>query len=176
MPWSSLRSLILSALLGSFAFGLTGAPARAESTLVLTPSAGIENGGPAFGINLRDFFLPNLAWEIDGGYGLSLCQDCQLSETTLTGNLVYEIHPFESLSFFLVAGGGVGFLDLSSPQSGRATLGLVDAGLGSRLFLTSHLSLTLEDRWFIPISGALPGVQSGSLTADRIFLGVSTAF
>ena len=176
MPSSSLRSLILSALVGSLAVVLTGASARAESTLVLTPSAGIENGGPAFGINLRDFFLPNLAWEIDGGYGLSLCQDCQLSETTLTGNLVYEIHPFEILSVFLVAGGGVGFLDLSTPRSGRTTLGLLDAGLGSRLFLTRHLSLTLEDRWFVPFSGALPGVQSGNLTADRIFLGVSTAF
>ena len=176
MPWSSLRSLILFSLIGSLAVVFTGASARAESTLVLTPSAGIENGGPAFGINLRDFFLPNLAWEIDGGYGLSLCQDCQLSETTLTGNLVYEIHPFEILSVFLVAGGGVGFLDLSTPRSGRTTLGLLDAGLGSRLFLTRHLSLTLEDRWFVPVSGALPVVRSGSLTADRIFLGVSTSF
>ncbi len=150
--------------------------ARADDSVVITPSAGIENGGLAFGANLRYFFLPNLAGEIDGGYGDSLCQNCRLSETTLTANLVYEIHPMEILSFFVVAGGGVGFIALSSPDSGRAVLDLFDTGLGTTLTLTKNIGLTLEDRWFLPLSGQLPGVSGGSLVADRIFLGVSTSF
>ncbi len=155
---------------------LSPTPARADDPVSITPSAGIENGGLAFGANLRYSFLPNLGAEIDGGYGESLCQNCQLSETTLTANLVYEIHPVPLLSFFIVAGGGVGLLALSSPDSGRTVLDLFDAGLGTSLRLTKNIGLTLEDRWFFPLSGQLPGVTGGNLTADRIFLGVSTSF
>ena len=173
----SSRSSILILLASILVLRLVSpVPARADDPIVVTPSAGIENGGLAFGANLRYFFLPNLGGEIDGGYGDSLCQNCHLSETTLTANLVYEIHPVPILSFFVVAGGGVGLLALSSPESGRTVLDLFDLGFGSTLNLTKNIGLTLEDRWFFPLTGQLPNVTGGNLTADRIFLGVSTAF
>lgn len=151
-------------------------PGLADSRFVLTPFAGLENGGLSFGGNLRDFIVPNLGGEIDGGIGDSLCQDCRLSETTLTANLVYEIHPLDRISVFAVAGGGIGFIDLSSPESSRTDVGLFDIGLGGGFFLNNHLSLTLESRWFVPFSGQLPRVTSGSLTTNRISLGLSTTF
>lgn len=149
---------------------------RADMRFVLTPFAGIENGGEAFGGNLRLFFLPNLAVEADAGIGESICQNCRLSETTFTANLVYEIHPVTRLSFFVLTGSGVGLADLSSPESARATLGVWDIGLGSSLCLIRHVALTIENRWFLPISGAIPGVSGGAPGIDRLTLGISTSF
>jgi hypothetical protein len=157
---------------------LSLAPARAEEgePIVLTPAIGMENGGIAFGANLRYFFLPNLAGEIDGAYGDSLCQNCRLSATTLTGNLVYEIHPIDRLALYAAAGGGAALLDLSSPRSARATLGEVDCGAGIIFALSSSVGISLEDRWFLPVSGAIPDASPGAITLDRIFLGVSVGF
>jgi hypothetical protein len=141
-----------------------------------TPSAGVENGGLAFGGNLRYFFVPNLAAEIDGAYGESVCQDCRLSETTLTANLVYAIHPADRLTLFLAAGGGAGFFDLSRPLSSQGVLSLFDAGGGATLRIGNRVGLTVENRWFLPLSGNIPDVLSGSLTASRWFLGLTTEF
>ncbi len=177
MPGRSLSPSLVAGLLFSLVLlSLSFRTAWAENDVVVTPSGGIENGGLAVGANLRYFFLPNLAGEIDGAYGTSLCQDCRLSEATLTANLVYEIRPLERLSLFLVAGGGAGFLALNSPESLRSTLSLFDIGVGASLGLVRTFSLTLEDRWFVPLSGGLPGVGGGSPALDRIFLGLSTAF
>jgi len=168
LPWALLAFLLL--LL----------PGRGESArageMTVTPSAGIENGGLAVGGNLRYFFVPNLAGEIDAGYGESTCQDCRLSETTLTANLVYAIHPGNRFTLFLAAGGGLGLFDLSSPLSSRAILDLFDIGAGATFWMGKTVGLTLEDRWFLPLSGTLPQVQSGNLTADRWFLGLTAEF
>lgn len=141
-----------------------------------TPSAGIENGGLAFGGNLRYFFVPNLAAEIDGAYGESVCQNGRLSETTLTANLVYAIHPADRLTLFLAAGGGAGLFDLSRPLSSQGVLSLFDAGGGATFRIGKQVGLTVENRWFLPLSGKIPDVLSGSLTASRWFLGLTTEF
>ena len=157
---------------------LTGSIAWAgeDSSLVLTPSFGVENGGLALGGNLRYFLMPNLAGEIDAGYGTSLCQNCRLSATTLTGNLVYEIHPTGRLFLFVVAGGGAALADLSSPESARALWGEIDTGVGGGYRLTRSVALSLEERWFIPVSGSIPGASPGTLSFDRTFLGIAVSF
>ena len=120
--------------------------------------------------------MPNLAGEIDGAYGSSLCQDCRLSATTLTGNLVYEIRPIDRLSLYAALGGGAALLDLSTPRSARTTLGEFDCGAGIVVALSSAVGLSLEDRWFLPVSGSIPDASPGAFTFDRIFLGISVGF
>lgn len=154
----------------------TNAWADGDSTLVLTPAFGVENGGLALGGNLRDFLMPNLAGEIDAGYGTSVCQNCHLSAITLTGNLVYEIHPTVRLMLFIVAGGGAALADLASPESARALWGEIDAGAGGGYRLTRSVGISLEERWFIPVSGSIAGASPGSFTFDRTFLGIAVSF
>ena len=150
--------------------------ADTDTSLVLTPSFGVENGGLALGGNLRYFFMPNLAGEIDAGYGTSLCQNCHLSATTLTGNLVYEIHPTSRLFLYVVAGGGGALADLSSPESARAFWGEIDLGGGGGFRLTRSVGISLEERWFIPVSGSIAGASPGALSLDRTFLGIAVSF
>jgi hypothetical protein len=171
----SLALILAGTLLCLVAEGVFS-PAAWAGEVAVTPSVGIENGGMVFGGNLRYFFVPNLAFELDGGYGDSTCQDCRLSETTLTANLVYAIHPADRLTLFIVAGGGLGLFDLTSPVSVHADLGLFDIGAGGILWLGKNVGVTLENRWFIPLSGGLPELQSGNLTAGRWFLGLTTEF
>ena len=120
MSFDALKSLrrgvLFRLLLGSGLFLSSVSPAFAdtESPLVLTPAVGVENGGLALGGSLRYFVMPNLAGEIDAGYGTSLCQNCHLSATTLTANLVYEIHPASRLFLSVAAGGG--FIDSPSKK------------------------------------------------------------
>ncbi|MGC8528935.1 MAG: hypothetical protein ACP5OP_01875 [Leptospirillia bacterium] len=174
-----LRCLALISLLlveGLLFSPVSPALAETEPPLVLTPSFGVENGGLALGANLRDFFLPNLAGEIDAGYGTSLCQNCHLSATTLTGNLVYEIHPTSRLFFYVVAGGGGALADLSSPESARDFWGEIDVGGGGGFQFTRSVGLSLEERWFIPVSGSLAGASPGTLSFDRTFLGIAVSF
>ena len=156
--------------------GIPAAWADPDSPVVLTPSFGVENGGLALGGNLRDFFMPNLAGEIDAGYGTSLCQNCRLSAITLTANIVYEIHPTGHLFLYVVAGGGGALADLSSPESARAWWGEVDAGGGVGYRLTRSVGLSLEERWFIPVSGSIAGASPGALSFDRTFLGIAVSF
>lgn len=168
---------VLPGLLAALCLAWSGPLPRASAgDFTATPAAGIENGGLVWGGNLRAFPFPNLAGEFDGGFAGSTCQDCSLSEVTLTANLVYAIHPSRRLTFFVAAGGGVGLFDLTRPDSGRGTLPLADVGGGVTFRLGKSLGLTLEDRWFIPLSGPLPGVESGNLTADRWLLGLTTFF
>ena len=166
----------LLAVAGLFVSSLSPALADAESPLVLTPAVGVENGGLALGGSLRYFFMPNLAGEIDAGYGTSLCQNCHLSATTLTGNLVYEIHPTSRLFLYVAAGGGGALAALSSPESARALWGEIDVGGGGGYRLTRTVGLSLEERWFIPVSGSLAGATPGALSFDRTFLGIAVSF
>ena len=168
IPMLSLGLFLLLSRLPAFA--------SSDSSLVLTPSFGVENGGLALGGNLRYFFMPNLAGEIDAGYGTSLCQNCRLSATTLTGNLVYEIHPTGRLFLYVVAGGGAALADLSSPESARALWGEFDAGGGVGYRLTRSVGLSLEERWFMPVSGSIAGASPGTLSFDRTFLGIAVSF
>ena len=79
MSFDALKSLrrgvLFRLLLGSGLFLSSVSPAfsDSESPLVLTPAVGVENGGLALGGSLRYFVMPNLAGEIDAGYGTSLC-------------------------------------------------------------------------------------------------------
>ncbi len=182
MSFDALKSLrrgvLFRLLLGSGLFISSVSPAFAdtESPLVLTPAVGVENGGLALGGNLRYFVMPNLAGEIDAGYGTSLCQNCHLSATTLTANLVYEIHPASRLFLYVAAGGGGALADLSSPESARAFWGEIDVGGGGGFRLTRSVGISVEERWFIPVSGSLAGATPGALSFDRTFLGIAVSF
>lgn len=172
----ALRSLILTFLTAVLLI-VTGerVPARAGG-LSVTPSLGVENGGFVVGGNLRYFFVPNLAVELDGGYGSSVCANCSLSESTVTANLVYAIHPGDRFTLYLASGGGLALFDLSSPVASQAFLPVFDIGAGGTVRIGKNVGITLENRWFIPLSGGISQAGTGNLAADRWFAGLTTSF